>query len=235
MEDVIKFLKIKPLPNGSGYGSGDGSGYGGYGCGGYGSGDGSGDGGDGYGYGDGGDGYGDGGGGDGYGYGCGSGDGWGDSDGGLKSLNNNCVYLIDGIETIIENVKGVVASGFVVNKDLSLTKTFVVKNNYFFAHGKTIKEAKNYLIEKTLINLPIEQRIENFKIEFPDLEKSYSAYKFFEWHYYLTGSCKMGRESFCLNNNIKMSDKLTVAEFVELTKNQYGSEIIIKLKTSLWN
>ncbi len=34
---------------------------------------------------------------------------------------------------------------------------------------------------------------------------------------------------------IKMSDKLTVAEFVELTKNQYGSEIIIKLKKSLWN
>jgi len=218
MEDVIKFLKIKPLPNGSGYGSGNGYGddYGGYGYG------------DGSGYGSGDGGYGDG-----SGYGSGDG-GYGDGDG-LKSLNNKPVYLIDNVETIISKVRGNVASGFIVNKDLSLTKTFIFKNDYFFAHGKTLKEANQSLIEKTLINLPIEKRIENFKFEFSDLDKKYSASKFFDWHYYLTGSCKMGRESFCLNNNIKMTDKLTVDEFIEITKNQYGSEIIIKLKTSLWN
>ena len=227
MENVIAFLKTKQMPNGygSGYGHGSGDGHGS----GFGFSDGSG-----YGHGFS-DGSGGAGSGDGSGYGYGSGDGSGSGSGdGLKSLNNKPVYLIDNIETIISKVRGNVASGFIVNKDLSLTKTFICKNDYFFAHGKTLKEANQSLIEKTLINLPIEKRIENFKIEFPDLEKSYSAYKFFEWHYYLTGSCKMGRESFCLNNNIKMTDKLTVAEFVELTKNQYGSEIIKQLK-KLWN
>ena len=37
----------------------------------------------------------------------------------------------------------------------------------------------------------------------------------------------MGRKSFATNNNIDLdNDRLTVNEFIELTKNSYDSEII---------
>jgi len=43
----------------------------------------------------------------------------------------------------------------------------------------------------------------------------------------------MGRMSFINQNNINLEkDKFTVLEFIEKTKNQYGSDIIKQLKDS---
>ena len=137
MEDRIKqFLNIG---DGDGYGSGDGDGSG------YGSGDGYGDGsGDGSGYGSG-DGYGDG---SGYGSGDGSGDGSGYGSGdGVKSINGNPIYVVDNIPTIITNVKGNIAKGFILHTDLSLTPCFIVKKNNQFSHGNTLHEAFESLQE----------------------------------------------------------------------------------------
>ena len=120
MEDRIKqFLSI-----GSGYGSGDGSGDGS----GYGSGDG-------YGYGSG------------YGSGDVSGDGSGYGDG-IKSINGNSIYVVDNIPTIITNVKGNIAEGFILQSDLSLTPCFIAKENNQFSHGNTLHEAFESLREK---------------------------------------------------------------------------------------
>ena len=44
----------------------------------------------------------------------------------------------------------------------------------------------------------------------------------------------MGRESFVKNHDLNMEDEFTVDEFIELTENDYGSEIIKKLK-EVWN
>ena len=243
MEDKIKeFLTVNPELNGYGYGDGDG--YGSvYGSGdgdgdgsGYGSGDGSGYGdGDGYGsvYGDG-DGSGDG---SGYGSGDGSGDGDGDGDGdgygyGLKSLNNKNIYMIDGVQTIITNLRKNVANGFIVNKDLTLTNCYVVKGENTFAHGETIKMALSSLQEKLLIKSPVSERVLKFKEKFKSFSKKYNAKEFYQWHFFLTGSCEMGRSSFVKNHNIDLNkDSLTVHEFIELTINSYGSEVIRQLKT----
>jgi len=128
------------LKDGSGYGYGSGYGDG------YGDGDGSG-------YGDG---YGD-------GYGSGSGDGYGD---GLKTLNNQKIYLIDGVQTIIKSVKGNIAKGFVVKSDLTLTSCFIAKGENKFAHGETAEEAISQLQNKLLADLSTEERIEKFKEHF---------------------------------------------------------------------
>lgn len=216
MEKVKEFLRINKLKSdgsGSGNGNGDGSGDG------YGHGHGNGDGyGDGYGHG-----HGDGSGhGHGHGYGSGS---------GLKSLNNQKIYLIDGVETIISNVNRNIAKGFIINKDLTLKPCFIAKGKNQFAHGKTIKKAIDSLNAKLLIDLPITQRIIRFKGKFVDPQKKYKAIDFYNWHYFLTGSCEMGRKSFIANHNIDLKkDKFTVFEFIELVKNNYGSNVINQLK-----
>jgi hypothetical protein len=56
------------------------------------------------------------------------------------------------------------------------------------------------------------------------------AFEAFEKWRDLTGSCKAGRESFCRDKGIDVdNDKFTVYEFIELTRNSYGGEVIRKL------
>ena len=234
MEDRIKqFLSISSgSGDGSGSGSGSGDGYG------YGSGSGSGSG---YGYGSGsgsgsGDGYGSG---SGYGYGSGDGSGSGYGDGSgygygygydIKSVNGNTIYIVDNIPTIITNVKGNIAKGFILGSDLSLTPCFIVKGNDQFSHGNTLHEAFESLQEKLYDDSTEEERIDKFKEHFSDFSKKYSAKELFMWHHVLTGSCKAGRESFCRDKGIDVdNDKFTVYEFIELTRNSYGGEVIRKL------
>ena len=204
MEDRIKqFINIGD-GSGSGDGSGDGDGYG-SGCG-YGSGYGSGDG-------------------DGYGCGSGCGSGYG-----VKSINGNSIYVVDNIPTIITNVKGNIAKGFILHSDLSLTPCFIVKENNQFSHGNTLHEAFESLQEKLYDDSTEEERIDKFKEHFSDFSKKYSAKDLFIWHHVLTGSCKAGREAFCKDKGVDVNnDRFTVYEFIELTKNSYGGDIIRRL------
>jgi hypothetical protein len=218
MEDRIKqFLNI-----GDGYGSGSGFGFGSGSGSGYGFGDGSG-------YGDGfGSGSGDGSG-DGYGSGYGSGYGYGYGFG-VKSINGNPIYVVDNIPTIITNVKGNIAKGFILHTDLSLTPCFIVKKNNQFSHGNTLHEAFESLQEKLYDDSTEEERIFKFKEHFSDFSKKYSAKDLFIWHRILTGSCKFGREIFCKDRNIDINkDEFTIYEFIDLTKDSYMGEIIKKL------
>ena len=228
--------KIKEfLSNGDGYGNGNGYGYG-YG---YGNGDGNGCG---YGYGSG-CGYGDGCGyGYGYGSGCGygNGSGYGDGNGcrnGYKDVskyNGHRVYKIDGLPTIITFIKNDFAKGFVFNRDMTLMPCYVAKFEGAFAHGKTIKEAYEALQEKLLENMPVKERIEKFLKEFK-IGVKYPNKKFFEWHHILTGSCLFGRQQFCENRGIDLDGEMTVERFIKLTQNDYGGEVIRKLKESYSN
>ena len=230
MENVKDWLKDN-YGYGYGYGDGDGDGSGsvyGYGYG-YSDGDGSGSVyGDGYGYG-----YSDG-----YGSGRGSGDGSGDGSGsgrgsGIKCFNGNDVYFIDGIPTIISHIKDGVAKGFILNKDFTKESCYIVKGNGYFAHGKTLKDARESLIEKFFESMDGEEVIEKFLDTFRNDEK-YPGTEFFKWHHYLTGSCLMGRESFVKNRGLSLDDLYTVDEFIELCENDYGSDIIKQLKER-WN
>lgn len=183
-----------------------------------------------------GNGYGDGGG-DGNGYGGGSGYGGGRGyGGGIKMLNNQLVHTIDNTQTIITSIKNNLAKGFIVQPDLSLLPCYIAKGENQFAHGNTIREALKSLQEKLLITIPIEERIVKFKKQFSSLKKKYKAKDYFDWHYFLTGSCNMGRMFFINQNSIDLNtDSFTVLEFIEKTENQYGSDIIKKLKESYKN
>lgn len=222
---IEEWLKVD---NGSGYGSGyaSGSSYG------YGFGDGSGSGSS-YGSGDGN------GSGNGYGFGSGDGIGFGSGDGigngsgygygnGISKYNNHYVFIIDNISTIITSIHGNVAKGFILNKNLTLEKIFVAKGNNKFAHGKTLKEAVADLQEKIFDDLDIEEKIEMFNKQFNRVDK-YNGEEFYKWHHILTGSCTAGRDNFVRENNLDLKKLYTVDEFIEITKDSYGGNIIKRL------
>ena len=235
MEDVKRIKDFLSL--GYGDGSGYGSGYG-YGSGsGYGDGSGSGSG-YGYGYGDGSgsgsgygsvSGYGSGSGdGSGSGYGDGSGYGYG-SGSGIFSYNKETVFSVDGIATLFDRIKGDVAKCRILNRDLTTVPCFVVKQENLFAHGKTLHDAMSALRDKLFEDMPEEERISAF-IKEHTLIQGYRASDLYEWHHRLTGSCEFGRKQFAKDHNINLeNDWLTVQEFVELTKNAYGGDIIKRL------
>ena len=160
----------------------------------------------------------------GYGYGSGS---------GIKSIDGKSVYDIDSVNTIIEHVRGNFAKGFIVNGDLTLTPCFIVKGHNKFAHGETYKAAFEALENKIFEDMDVDERIAKF-IETFNLDKKYPAKDFYDWHNKLTGSCEMGRKAFVKDHEIDIeNDELTVEEFINLTKNSFGSSVIKQLAEKL--
>ena len=208
--------------NGCGYsysygrGSGDGNGYG---CG-YGDGNGSGDG-------------------CGYGSGCGDGYGYGYGNGSLLNLATFCghkVYPIDDMPTLIYSARRHYAKGAILNDDLTLSPCIIAKGETsdrktLFAHGEDIHKAFNSLQEKLYKECTAEERIVAFQQEHV-LGVLYPNTDFFKWHHLLTGSCLMGREKFVKDHGIDMNGSMTVEEFISLTENDFGQNVIRKLKMS---
>lgn len=212
---------------GDGCGDGCGDGYG------FGFGDGCGDGrGDRYedGYGDVcGDGCGRG-----AGFGCGSsyGSGYGDGyDYDVKSFCLQDVFMIDGVQTLIDRVRGNVVKGRILRDDLTVVPCYVVKNGNTFAHGETLHKAMDALRDKLFEDMPEEDRISEF-VKTHEWGNQYPSKDYFDWHHRLTGSCEMGRSEFARSHGYKLTDDelLTVDEFIQLTENSYGGSTIKKLR-----
>ena len=160
---------------------------------------------------------------------------YGDGNGyGVNIFNRDKVYLIDNTPTIIKNIRGNVAQGFILQSDLTLTPTYVVKENDKFAHGTTLHEAYEAFKEKLYDDSTEEERIDAFIKEFPNLNTEYPAKDLFHWHHILTGSCKQGRLAFCHDRDINLDkDYFTVYEFINLTRSSYGGEVIEKLEETI--
>ena len=168
------------------------------------------------------------------GYGCGDGspdgNGYGYFDNlGLKEINGNIVYIIDDIPTIITSVRNNIAKGFIVKNDLQFEPCYIVKENNEFAHGDTLEDAFMSLQEKLYDDSTEEERIEAFKKQFPEYDVKYNNRDLFVYHHVLTGSCRMGREAFMSNKGLSLDGKTSVREFVKLTQDAYGGDIIKKL------
>ena len=159
---------------------------------------------------------------DGYGYGYSDGDG-------LKSINGKKVYTVDGLPTTISHIHGNTAKGTIVNNDLTEMSCYMVKEGKYFAHGKTLAEANAALQDKLFEDMPAEERI----VAFWECHKKgvkYPTKDFFEWHHKLTGSCLMGRQQFAKDHGIDLEGEMTVEEFIALTKNAFGGDIIRQLE-----
>ena len=148
---------------------------------------------------------------------------------GVKVINGYEVHRIDDIPTIITSVRGNVSQGFIVQSDLQLKPCYVVKENNKFAHGENLHDAFNSLQEKLFDDSSEEERLDAFKKKFPEYDVKYDNRDLFKYHHILTGACRMGRELFVSNRGLSLDGKTSVREFVKLTKNAYGGDIIQKL------
>ncbi len=170
----------------------------------------------------------------GYGYGSGDGSGYGYGSGyGIKVFDGQKVYMIDGVQTLIDHVHGNVAKGAILNGDLTLDDCYVVKAENTFAHGKTIQEAMEALEEKLFEDMPVDEKIDRFLEKFQK-DQEYPTKEFFDWHNRLTGSCDQGRRAFARDHDIDLENgMMTVQQFIELTRNAFGGSVIRQLEERL--
>ena len=185
-----------------------------------------------------------------YGCGCGFGSGYGDSSGygdgsdygyndnsgsgsgygsGVKIIQGHTVYMVDDTQTIFTSVRGNVAQGFILQSDFQLKPCYIVKEDNKFAHGSTLRDAFASLQEKLYDDSTEEERIEAFKQKFPSYDTKYDNQDLFAYHHILTGSCRMGREQFAEDKGLSLDDKMSIREFVKLTKDAYGGKTIKQL------
>ena len=159
-------------------------------------------------------------------YGTGIGYAWGINVRDIKALNGNIVNYIDRVPTIITQVYGNIAKGFIVNNDLTLDSCFIAKVGNSFAHGCTLKDAFADAEAKELENMPVGERIKKFVEIFGSLDSEHKGKDFYDWHNILTGSCRMGRDAFCKAHDIDLEKMYTVRYFLEITKESYGRDVI---------
>lgn len=159
-------------------------------------------------------------------YCTGSGKGYGD---GIKEINGKEIYMVDDIPTIFKSIRNNIAKGFIVKSDLQFEPCYIVKENNQFAHGDTLKDAFMSLQEKLYDDSTEEERIEAFMNQFPEYDVKYDNMDLFVYHHVLTGSCRMGREAFMSTKGLSLDGQTSVREFVKLTQDAYGGDIIKKL------
>lgn len=203
--------------SGSGYGTDDGHGSG------HGSGYGAGSG---YGYGSR---YGDG-----FGDGISSGDGTGDGSGlgrgydeGVLSYCGHTVWMVDKVPTLIYSVHGDYAKGAILRDDLTLQPCYIARFGNSFAHDYSLRDARREATLKDAGRRIVQERIAAFVTAHPDPDAECDGRDLYDWHNILTGSCEAGRDAWCRDHGLDPDrDRLTVREFLRLTADAYGGEII---------
>lgn len=177
-----------------------------------------------------GDGYGDG---SGYGYGDGDGDGYGYGSGygeKITVFKGRTVYYVDSIPCIFESVHDTWASVIVIDRiDFTTKQAFIAKQDGFFAHGETIRDAFNAVMEKVTESMDDDEKKRLFLEAFPEYETPYKTADFFSWHHVVTGSCEFGRKQFAKEHGIDLEGEMTVKQFIEMTRSSYGGEKVAEL------
>lgn len=149
---------------------------------------------------------------------------------GILSVDGRKIYIIDEIPTAIDNIKGNIAIGKILQADMSWKQCYIARVGNSFAHGETSHEAFKDATAKDLVDMPFAVKIKRFKERFPSLDDTAQVSEFYNWHNTLTGSCKMGRKHWLNEHGYNMdTDISTVRNFLEQTKNDYGSNVITKV------
>ena len=141
------------------------------------------------------------------------------------------IFKIDNVPTAITQIRDNIAKGHIVEHSTVLKPGYVIKHENLFAHGETLKQARQALEEKIFANMNTDEVIAEFIKTFPKTNKKYAVLDFYTWHNRLTGSCEMGRKSFAKQHNIDIeNDKMTVKEFINITKDSFGGNVIQELE-----
>ena len=126
------------------------------------------------------------------------------------------VQIIDGIKTIILQRKKNVIKGLFLN---DLRPCYVVEKDGVYAHGATLKEAKESLIYKIT---------DRDKSDYEDytLDTEVTHEEAIKMYRVITGACEAGTRHFVENVLAEKKEKYTVKEIIKLTEGQYGNETL---------
>ena len=150
--------------------------------------------------------------------------------GGIKSINGDELILVDGIYIHIEKVvSDGILYGYSLNEDFTTKPLWAVKGDNYVGIGITMERAEDSLFKRTFRDTSHEERIAQFVKEHP-VDKPYSNADLIEWHHKLTASCRRGIRLFLAKHGITRDGYTTVSEFIRLTENDFGGDIIKKLK-----
>ena len=136
----------------------------------------------------------------------------------LGNYISDSVSYIDGIVAFVNRVKA---------KDLCWEvtmlggkKAFIVSDKAGkFAHGETIKKAKNDLLYKLSGNESKEGYRHLTKDSELTVAELYEAYRV------ITGACELGSKNFIEQIGLKMTDRLTVGRACDITKDAYKGSV----------
>lgn len=145
----------------------------------------------------------------------------------IKTYNGQSVYHLDNKLILFDSIKyGTVGKIRIIdNLSLVAEDSWIYRyGNYYYIH-KDLKIAKREAIKAYYHANGIEHAVSDFRKKF-NMKDKYKAEDFYEWHAYITQSCEEGREKFTKDNNISFDDYMTVNEFLDLTRNTIGGDII---------
>ena len=132
--------------------------------------------------------------------------------------------MTDNIKSAVIQDKGKIKKAKIIDTETNTIGNNIVyivsDNNGNFAHGKTIKEAKESLLYK--ISSRDTSQYKNLtlksKLTFEEAIKMYRV---------ITGACEFGTKQFVEQNKIE-NKQYTIKEIIEITKNQFGNETLQK-------
>jgi len=124
------------------------------------------------------------------------------------------IELIDGIVSKVIQSKGNVLK--VINNG-ETTESYIVSNGDKYAHGKTIKGAKESLIYKIA-----DRNTDEYKGL--TLESEVTFEQGVEMYRKITGSCESMTKQFAEANKFK--GKKTIQEIINITKGQYNNSLL---------
>ena len=160
------------------------------------------------------------------GLGSGSGEGEGYT---LMILYGRIVHYIDGIPCLPVSAHGdTMAVDVIDEQDWTLSRAYVARWQGEAAHGETVRKAVEAARNKYFARMGPGEK----KRQLLDLfaEKGRLTVKeLYAWHGRITGSCEFGRSRFQEEHGFKDDDTLSLEEFVELTRNAYGGDLIASL------
>jgi hypothetical protein len=136
----------------------------------------------------------------------------------MFSWQNEKYIMVDGIFTEVVSKRGNVWKVKKVNTEKEF---YLISDGEKYAHGDTLKEAKEDLIFK--IGNRTKEDYKELKLDSVlSIEEGIQCYRV------ITGACSFGVKDFMQNRMKNKKKEYTISEIIEMTENEYGGNIFKK-------
>lgn len=146
---------------------------------------------------------------------------------GIKYFNKQKVYYLNNQPIIIYSIhKDSLAKISIINNDLTLSEQYLAKVDEIIENGENLHIAYKEAFLESLMNKPLEEKINTFVELYPDLSQKISVKDFIKWHCILTGACSRGALDYIQKNGLKLDQEYTINFSLKFVKNIYSPTII---------